>query len=117
LRDIARKLGVSHSTISLCLRNHPSIPVARREEVKRVAEQMGYRPDPLLASLVAYRHGKTSLKIQSALAWVNHWEQPERLRTYREFDLYWRGAAQAAEKFGYHLDDIRWQADCSARRF
>ena len=117
LRDIAEKVGVSHSTVSLALRNHPSIPPARREEIKRTAERMGYRPDPLLTSLVYYRHRNRPVKIQSALAWINHWDQPEQLRTYKEFDAYWRGAAHAAERFGYRLDEIPWTRDCSAKRF
>ena len=117
LRDVAKKIGVSHSTISLCLRNHHSIPIKRRLEVKRVAEEMGYRPDPLLSSLVAYRNRKRPVTIQSAIAWINHWDQPEQLRKFREFDLYWRGASAAAERFGYHLDEVRWTSDYSAKRF
>lgn len=116
LRDIATKLNVSHTTVSLALRNSPSISEARRAEVKRIAEQMGYRPDPMLSSLVQYRTGHRTAKIQSALAWINHWEQPEKLRKFREFDLYWRGASQAAERFGYHLDEIRWAASYTPQR-
>jgi len=117
LRDIAKKLGVSHMTVSLCLRNHYSIPLKRRQEVKRMAKKMGYRPDPWLSSLVVYRNQKRPIHIRSALAWINHWHQPEQLRKFREFDLYWRGASLAAERFGYHLDEMRWTDDCSARRF
>jgi DNA-binding LacI/PurR family transcriptional regulator len=117
MRDIAKKVGVSHSTVSLALRNHPSIPPARRQEIKQVAKRMGYRPDPLLASLVYYRHRNLSVKIQSALAWINHWDQPEQLRKHKEFDAYWRGAAHAAERFGYRLEEIRWTKEYSAKRF
>jgi DNA-binding LacI/PurR family transcriptional regulator len=117
LRDIARKVGVSHVTISLALRNDPSIPAKRREEIKQVAEQMGYRPDPLLSSLAVYRSSQRPARNRGALAWINHWEQPERLRKHKEFDSYWRGASEAAQRFGYRLDDIRWAADCSAERF
>src|ERR1700710_1982102 len=104
LRDVAKRIGVSHSTISLCLRNHHSIPLKRREQVRRVATEMGYRPDPMLSSLAAYRNRNRPVTVQSAIAWINHWEQPEQLRKFREFDLYWRGAASAAELLGYHLD-------------
>lgn len=116
LRDIAAKLKVSHTTVSLALRNSPSISEARRAEIKQVAEQMGYRPDPMLSSLVHYRTGHRSAKIRSALAWINHWEQPEKLRSFHEFDLYWRGASQVAERFGYHLDEIRWAASYTPQR-
>lgn len=115
--DIAAKLGVSHATVSLALRNHPSISEKRREQVKLMAEQMGYEPDPHLAALAAYRRTNSPSKIQSAIAWINHWEQPERLRKHREFDLYWQGATQAAKRFGYSLEEIRWSPEYSAKRF
>lgn len=70
LRDLAQKAGVSHVTISRALRNDPSISAKRREEVKKLAEEMGCRPDPSLSALAAYRFAKQSHKIQSALAWV-----------------------------------------------
>lgn len=115
--DIAEKLGVSHATVSLALRNHPSISEKRRAQVKKKAEEMGYAPDPHLAALAAYRRTNSPGKIQSAIAWINHWEQPEKLRKHREFDLYWQGAVQAAKRFGYNLEEIRWAADYSAKRF
>ena len=114
--DIAEKLGVSHATVSLALRNHPGISRQRREQVKKIAEAMGYAPDPHLAALAAYRRAKAPAEIRSAIAWVNHWEQPERLRKLREFDLYWRGASEAAKRLGYNLEEIRWTPDYSARR-
>jgi DNA-binding LacI/PurR family transcriptional regulator len=117
LRDVALKAGVSHVTVSRALRNDPTISSARRKEIKRLSNKMGYRPDPALAALAAYRFANQTHKIQSALAWVNHWEQPDKLRGYREFDNYWRGAVQTAERLGYHLDDLRWTRDISARRF
>ena len=58
LRDLAQKAGVSHVTISRALRNDPSISTARRAEVKKLAAAMGYRPDPSLSALAAYRFAK-----------------------------------------------------------
>jgi DNA-binding LacI/PurR family transcriptional regulator len=115
--DIAEKIGVSHATVSLALRNHPGISEKRREEVKGIAKQMGYVPDPHLAALAAYRRANSPAGIRSAIAWINHWEQPDDLRKHREFDLYWRGAAEAATRYGYRLEEIRWLPEYSARRF
>lgn len=116
IRDIAKRVGVSHSTVSLCLRNHHSIPEGRRRQVLKVAEEMGYRPDPFLASLAAYRFRNRPHTVQGALVWLNHWEKPEQLRKYREFDLYWRGATKASERFGYRLEEMRWAADSNPKR-
>ena len=116
LRDIGNKLGLSHATISLCLRDHPSIPLKRRQEVRRVAEEMGYCRDPWLSSLLAYRNRKRPVRVRGAIAWINQWTQPQNLRKYHEFDLYWQGATESAELFGYHLEEFRWNEDYSSKR-
>lgn len=115
--DIAEKAGVSHATVSMALRNHPAISEKRRDQIIKIAKEMGYVPDPHLAALAAYRRGNAPAEVRSTIAWINHWEQPERLRKHREFDLYWRGALQAAKRFGYSLEEIFWSAGHSARRF
>ena len=58
LRDIAHQAGVCLMTVSLSLRNNPKISKSTRERVKRVAEEMGYRPDPELSRLM--KHLRTS---------------------------------------------------------
>jgi DNA-binding LacI/PurR family transcriptional regulator len=116
--DIAGKVGVSHTTVALALRNHHRISEKRRKQIQRIAKEMGYEPDPFLSTLSAYRAQTQPVKVQSAIAWINHWDQPERLRgAHREFDAYWRGAETAARRFGYRLEEVRWEADYSARRF
>jgi LacI family transcriptional regulator len=116
LRDLAQKAGVSHVTISRALRNDPSISVQRRDEVKKLAEQMGYRPDPSLAALAAYRFARQEHKIQSALAWVNRYKYPKQWRQFAELKAYWVGAEKAAERFGYHLEEILCEPDASVKR-
>ena len=107
LRQIATRLGVSHVTVSIALRDSPRVSAALREKIKKTAEEMGYRPDPMLHALAAYRTGKSPPAIHSAIAWINAWQRPEELRGYREFDLYWKGASKCAAKFGYRLEEFR----------
>jgi LacI family transcriptional regulator len=119
LREIGAELGVSHVTVSLALKDSPRISKGRRLEVRKMASKMGYRPDPVLTSLCAYRNRKRSVKIKihSALAWVNHWDQPDALRRIGEFDAYWVGASAEAERFGYHLEEFVWTRALTAERF
>ena len=51
------------TTVSLALRNHPRLPQDTRERIQKMAERLGYRPDPFLQALVAYR-GKTILSAE-----------------------------------------------------
>ena len=51
IHDIARKLNLSASTVSRALKENPVISEATRNKVKRIAEEMGYRPNILAANL------------------------------------------------------------------
>ena len=63
LRDIAAQAGVSVASVSMALRSCGTISNARAESLRKLAESMGYRPNPLLASLAAkkFRTGKSVL--------------------------------------------------------
>jgi DNA-binding LacI/PurR family transcriptional regulator len=106
LRDIANEIGVSHVTVSLALRDDPRISATRRQEIAAAAARLGYRPDPMLASLSAYRQAKRPVEIRSTVAWINQWKNPRDLRRLQEFDAYWRGASDYAAKLGYRLDEF-----------
>jgi DNA-binding LacI/PurR family transcriptional regulator len=51
LNDIAKALGVSASTVSRALKDHPDISLATREKIKAFAEKVNYRPNALALSL------------------------------------------------------------------
>jgi LacI family transcriptional regulator len=116
LRDVAREVGVSHVTVSLALRHDPRISLERRQEVEAAAKRLGYRPDPMLSSLSAYRQAKLPVTIRSTVAWLNQWDDPKALRRLHEFDNYWRGARETAERLGYRLEEFVLKRDLSAAR-
>lgn len=116
MADVAAKLGVSRIAVSMALRNHHRISLKLRAKIKRVAREMGFVPDPFLSALAAHRRQRVPAKDHGVLAWINHWQEPDRLRQFKEFDLYWRGACAAAARFGYRVVEIRWESDCSPKR-
>jgi DNA-binding LacI/PurR family transcriptional regulator len=52
LKDIARELNVSISTVSRALKDHPNIGPGIKAKVRRLAEEWGYRPNPLAMGLL-----------------------------------------------------------------
>jgi LacI family transcriptional regulator len=58
LQDVGRKLGLSTTTISLALRDHPRISEATKVRVRKVIELLKYEPDRVARALVM---GKSSL--------------------------------------------------------
>ena len=52
IKDLARKLGISVSTVSRALRNAPDINIKTKQEVIKLAEELDYEPNALAKSLV-----------------------------------------------------------------
>ena len=55
LRNIAERLGLDRSTISRGLRGDPRLPVGTRRRIEAAADELGYRPNPLLSELASSR--------------------------------------------------------------
>lgn len=107
LRDIAKELGVSHVTVSKALRNQSGASPELKARIRKKADEMGYQPDPMLAALSHYRKTSTTHPVQASLAWINTWPEPEQLREFKEFDLYWQGAEASAQRFGFRLQEFQ----------
>lgn len=67
-RDIAKIAGVSKTTVSLCLRNHPKISADTRKRVQQIAKQLGYRVDPHVAKYMSHIQKKREDKSLMSLA-------------------------------------------------
>jgi len=67
IKDIAKAAGVSPSTVSRALSDHPRISLETKERIRRLAAEMGYSPSAVARSLVTQR---TSI-IGLAVAWVS----------------------------------------------
>lgn len=53
IKDVAKKAGVSPSTVSRVLSNHPRISKETSERVKRIMEELGYHSNIMARSLVS----------------------------------------------------------------
>lgn len=58
IKDIARAMNISYSTVSRALNNSPRVKEETREHIQRVAAEMGYLPSAVARSLVT-RHTNT----------------------------------------------------------
>ncbi|EIP97930.1 transcriptional regulator [Opitutaceae bacterium TAV1] len=101
LRDLARRAGVSHATVSLALRDHPAVAATTKARVRELAERLGYQPDPMLRALAEYRRDKTGPRYRATLAWINFFAGE---KSVREPFGYRAGAEARAAELGYKLD-------------
>ena len=82
------------------------LPEATRERLRALAEEMGYRPDPALNALNAYRGNVRSHAYQATVAWLNNYPDQQRLLRVPSFRDYHTGMSERAEELGYALQEI-----------
>lgn len=94
------------ATVSKALHHHPKLAAATRERIQKIADELGYVPDPQLAVLTAYRHGKRE-RGRETLALIHppnpaHPEEAEHPR-----DSPWtRALIDYAETQGFDVDSF-----------
>ncbi|CAN5735471.1 LacI family DNA-binding transcriptional regulator [soil metagenome] len=106
LRDIAKAAGVHFTTVGMALRGSPEISAATRERISALAKKLGYRPDPMLSALNAYRNAKSRPRYQATIAWINNWPEQEELLRNPSFREYYEGAKARAEELGYLVEEF-----------
>ena len=110
LRDIAKVVGVTHATVSCALRNDPRFPLATRHKIQAVAKKLGYRPDPMLSAMSAYRQGIELPKYRGVLGWIENHPTRDGCKKVKRFAEFFRGASERAKELGYALETF-WMRD------
>jgi LacI family transcriptional regulator len=67
LEQIAKIAGVSRSTVSRVINDHPNVKSEVRERVLKVVAETGYHPDPAARSLAGRRTGVIGLVVPRAV--------------------------------------------------
>jgi LacI family transcriptional regulator len=95
LKDIAAKAEVTVACVSLALRDSPQIAAATKVRIRDLAEKLGYRPDPALAALAAYRSRVQPDHFRSVMACIIDGKSQDTLKTT------WPSVAARARELGY----------------
>ncbi len=104
MADIARKVGLGRSTVSMAMRNHPEIATATKERVLKAASELGYQPDPLISLLMSRLH---ATRRDTVLAVLNEPEAHWNWRNYPIFQAMWAGMESQAKRRGYLIEEFR----------
>lgn len=116
MATVAARAGVHTTTVSLALRNHPSLPLETRERLQALAAEMGYRRDAALNALVAYRRQSPPTKGNPPLAYVTNWESRWGWKEHPVHQRFFEGAQRKAAEFGHRLEHIWLREDGTSPR-
>ena len=93
-------------TVSLALRNHPDISKTTAEKVRRVAESLGYRPDPEINRLMTYLRQSREARSDIVLAFLDPWPRDPSIPDRYHLKLLHEGASQRAQELGFRIDTL-----------
>lgn len=118
LKDIAKLANLSVSAVSMALNNDTSMSKQTAERVKRIANEMGYAPDPALAALSAYRSKRKIHTHYSVIGMVTNWSTKDGWSGQANQQEVIRGAEKRAVELGYTLQ-LFWakEGGVSGNRF
>lgn len=106
IRDVARQAGVSHTTVSLSLRNDPRILPATRKRIARLAAKLGYRRDAVVGDLMARLRTLRARPAHATMGFITAWPTRAGWRVTANHDRFYSGVKARATELGYALDEF-----------
>ena len=110
LKDIAEKLGVSKTTVSLALRNSPSISKATKRLVVKTAKESGYVHNGLFSRLMSRMKDKNRKGLSQTIALINANEDKNAHKNHPTIPQYLKGIRRACRREGFVLNEF-WLND------
>ena len=110
--DVAAKLGLHPSTVSLALRDSPRIAKATRARVKETAVAMGYRVNPYLSALMRSRSQGADPGKPPVIALVTAGKTPDESTYGHNVREFIRGCNTVAEDLGIRTEHF-WLGDAT----
>ncbi|MBT4757026.1 MAG: LacI family DNA-binding transcriptional regulator [Opitutae bacterium] len=105
MQQIADAAGVSKSAVSLALRNDPRIPEVTRVRIQRFADEMGYRRNPVVDSLMTQLRAGRQPTFQANLALINC-SPIKDLSQNHTFNRLREGVLRRGEQMGYGIEEF-----------
>jgi LacI family transcriptional regulator len=106
LREIAQQAGYGLATVSYALRNLPKVRPDTRDKIRAVACRLGYRPNPLVATVMAHVRSANPPRHEGTIACLARWKEAAAELNPRANALFLRGARARAAALGWRIDDI-----------
>lgn len=106
LRTLAALAGVTSMTVSLALRDHPSISAATRARLKKLAAEQGYQPDPTVAKLMHHLRTRRGQRTQASLCGLRLRPAPLTPQGYDYGQQAVEGARRRAESLGFRFTEM-----------
>lgn len=103
IRQLASELGLSTFTVSAALNGNPKVAKSTRERVNKVAEELGYKSNPLLSSALSAIRSSKQQTFQGTIAVIELSEQGDTVPMLFHREIL-KGVTARAEQLGFNTE-------------
>lgn len=103
---IAERARVSKNTVSLALRHDPQIPSSTRSRIERIARELGYVKNPVVAQLMTELRKSHPAGHRRTFALLNANLDARAFTRHPTIPAYVAGCRRRAAQMGYSLDEF-----------
>lgn len=111
-KDVAEALGLHVSTVSKALKGDPAVAATTRAQVRAMADELGFVPDPLLGALASYRKQLKPEAYHATIAWIYNHPRTVAMDEFAGYADYLTGAEVRAGELGYRIEPF-WVGDAA----
>ncbi|MET0262613.1 MAG: LacI family DNA-binding transcriptional regulator [Rariglobus sp.] len=106
MQNIADAAGVSRMAVSYALRNNPKVPAATREHIKKIADGMGYRPDPLIQRLSVHLANARRSPHAGCIGYITTDHTRSAWQWIPAYRTAFTALVERAERLGYRIEEF-----------
>ena len=104
LAEIAKRAGVSVMTVSRALRKQSNISPKTQKKIQVIADQLGYRPNPLVSALMTYRRAAKPVQSHVSLGFITNFPTRDGWKVSQLYQEFFDGVAESADRHGYRVE-------------
>ena len=118
IESIAKKAGVAKSTVSLALRNSPKLLEETRVKIQGIAQDLGYKPNPLVSAQMAHIRNTKTPKSVATIGFLNTWydEAHKKRIKWEVMGRFHRGVKERTEALGFRFEPLEFDMAVYSRK-
>jgi LacI family transcriptional regulator len=98
---------MSQSTVVRALANNPNVAAETRKKIVELAESMGYKPNPLVSTLMAFKRSVKLPRDRLVMGYLTSDDKKLPWREVKTFVDFYDGATERASTHGFVLEEFR----------
>ena len=110
LAEIAKRAGVSVMTVSRALRKQSNISPDTQKRIQAIADELGYRPNPLVSALMTYRRAAKPIQSHLSIGFITNFPTRDGWKASKLYEDFYQGVAECADRHGYGVE-IFWKRE------